>query len=107
MLTIPSACTHSYATDTTPQYPYPPAASRPSAPNAYTEADASKSAQHAAAQCFAVLSAAAGQADVNATVQRLLATLEVGRLSQAEGRGGVGQGVPAASPLSHDHGLLL
>ncbi|KAI3438734.1 hypothetical protein D9Q98_001153 [Chlorella vulgaris] len=41
-----------------------------------TEADASKSAQHAAAQCFAVLSAAAGQADVNATVQRLLATLE-------------------------------
>ncbi|KAL4425586.1 hypothetical protein ABPG75_009602 [Micractinium tetrahymenae] len=41
-----------------------------------TEAEASKSAQHAAAQCFAVLSAAAGQGNVNATVQRLLAVLQ-------------------------------
>ncbi|PRW59351.1 cullin-associated NEDD8-dissociated 1 isoform B [Chlorella sorokiniana] len=41
-----------------------------------TEAEASKSAQHAAAQCYAVLSAAAGQSDVNATVQRLIGVLQ-------------------------------
>ena len=40
-------------------------------------AEASKSAQRAAAQCFAVLSAANGQGAVDATVQRLLATLQV------------------------------
>jgi hypothetical protein len=45
----------------------------------HAEAEASKSAQHAAAQCFAVLSAAAGQGAVNATVQRLLATMQVRR----------------------------
>lgn len=43
-----------------------------------TEAEASRSAQHAAAQCYAVLSATAGQSDVNATVQRLINVLQVG-----------------------------
>ncbi|PSC76088.1 cullin-associated NEDD8-dissociated 1 isoform B [Micractinium conductrix] len=41
-----------------------------------TEPDASRSAQHAAAQCFAVLSAASGQGGVNATVERLLRVLQ-------------------------------
>ena len=44
------------------------------------DAETSKSAQHAAAQCYAVLSAAAGQSDVNATVERLLGMLQVGGL---------------------------
>lgn len=39
--------------------------------------DATKSAQHAAAQCVAVLCTAAGQEQVNASVQRLLGTLQV------------------------------